>query len=287
MKDPETIQDVSDTAIWVAQYRVRESARPDAMFRDPLAKLLVGERGEQIAKSFGRLGRYTEWTVISRTVLIDDFLTEAINGGVDAVINLGAGLDTRPWRMNLPSSLQWIEADFPHMVEYKQRLLRSHVPKCRLESVGVDLADDVVRRDFLAGAAPDAKNIFVLTEGVVPYLTEARVAALATDLTARPQVSFWLAEYFAPQTYRYLKARTRSGLMANAPFQFFPQEWHAFFAQHGWVKKETRYSTEVAERFNRRPPLPWLARLLLMMMPKERIEQMKKMTGFVLMKRNG
>jgi len=48
------IRDVSDTAIWVAQYRAEESGRPDAMFRDPLAKLLVGERGPQIARDFGK-----------------------------------------------------------------------------------------------------------------------------------------------------------------------------------------------------------------------------------------
>jgi O-methyltransferase involved in polyketide biosynthesis len=37
------IENVSDTAFWIAHYRAVESARPDALFRDPLAALLAGE----------------------------------------------------------------------------------------------------------------------------------------------------------------------------------------------------------------------------------------------------
>ena len=59
MNKPAAINDVSDTAIWVAHYRAKETLRPDAMFRDPLAKVLVGDRGESIAQSFGAMGRYT------------------------------------------------------------------------------------------------------------------------------------------------------------------------------------------------------------------------------------
>jgi len=43
------IRDISDTARWVAVYRARETERPDAVFRDPFARALAGERGERIA----------------------------------------------------------------------------------------------------------------------------------------------------------------------------------------------------------------------------------------------
>jgi O-methyltransferase involved in polyketide biosynthesis len=52
MQKAAEIRDVSDTAIWVAYYRARETERPDAMFRDPLARVLVGDRGEKIARSW-------------------------------------------------------------------------------------------------------------------------------------------------------------------------------------------------------------------------------------------
>src|SRR5207342_2112112 len=39
-----TIRNISDTALWAAIYRADETARPDALFRDPLAARLAGER---------------------------------------------------------------------------------------------------------------------------------------------------------------------------------------------------------------------------------------------------
>ena len=49
MPEPPLIDSISDTARWAAVYRARETDRPDAVFRDPFAKRLAGERGEQIA----------------------------------------------------------------------------------------------------------------------------------------------------------------------------------------------------------------------------------------------
>ena len=51
------ISNVSDTARWVAVYRARESARPDALFHDPYAELLAGERGRAIAAFMPRQAR--------------------------------------------------------------------------------------------------------------------------------------------------------------------------------------------------------------------------------------
>lgn len=54
------IRNVSDTARWVAFYRAQETERPDAVFRDPFARRLAGQRGEQIAKAMP-LGRDNSW----------------------------------------------------------------------------------------------------------------------------------------------------------------------------------------------------------------------------------
>lgn len=283
MQDAAQIHDVSDTAIWVAYYRAQETERPDALFRDPLARLLIGDRGEKIARRFGPMGRYTAWTLVTRTVIIDEYIQHAIAGGVDAVLNLGAGLDTRPYRMELPASLQWIEADFPHMINYKNQMLGAHTPRCQLQRVGVDLADGTARRQFLSGVLAGAKQVLVLTEGVVPYLTEAQVADLAADLKAQPRFRFWITEYFALPVYRYLRRAARSRQMANAPFRFFPADWFGFFGSKGWVKKEIHYPGEIAMRFRRPPPFPWWARILVRFASRERVEQSRRMTGYVLM----
>src|SRR6185295_9362931 len=54
------VQNISDTARWVAVFRAEESERPDAVFHDPFARKLAGEKGEQIADAIG-FGRDNSW----------------------------------------------------------------------------------------------------------------------------------------------------------------------------------------------------------------------------------
>src|SRR5262249_38710240 len=108
------IRNISDTALWVAVYRARETERPEALCRCPLARKLAGERGEQIARSM-QFGERHAWSYVARTWLVDRIVTEQVAQGTDMVVNLAAGLDTRPYRMDLPRSLRWIEVDLPGM----------------------------------------------------------------------------------------------------------------------------------------------------------------------------
>src|ERR1700720_3770251 len=101
-KEP-LIRNISDTARWAAVYRARESERENALFRDPFARRLAGERGEQIAKA-RPLHEKHSWSWVTRTYLFDRIISEQIGQGADMVVNLAAGLDTRPYRMQLPAS---------------------------------------------------------------------------------------------------------------------------------------------------------------------------------------
>jgi O-methyltransferase involved in polyketide biosynthesis len=72
------IQDVSDTAFMVATYRAIETARPDALFRDPLAAKLSGEHGERIVEDLPQRARLGRWVIAIRTCIIDAFIEKAI-----------------------------------------------------------------------------------------------------------------------------------------------------------------------------------------------------------------
>src|SRR4029077_7102181 len=117
-----TISHVSDTARWVAGSGAGARARPDALFRDPCADRLAGERGRAIAAATPRAA-VTGWAAVARTKLIDDLVLDAIAQGCDRVLNLAAGFDTRPYRLPLPKQLTWIEADLPVLIDEKLRLL--------------------------------------------------------------------------------------------------------------------------------------------------------------------
>ena len=244
------IGNVSDTAFWIAHYRAVETKRTDALFRDPLAGVLAGERGEKIARTMP-MSFWTAWSVVIRTCIIDDFIRRAIEEGADTILNLGAGLDTRPYRMELPESLVWIEADYPKMIEFKEEKLASEKPRCQLERAKVDLSNAVERKRFLASVDARAKKLVVLTEGVVPYLSEEEVGSLANDLAALEHARRWIVEYFSPEMLKYRNRGPMRRRMRNAPFKFAPKDWFGFFREHGWRSKEIRYLMEEAERLKR------------------------------------
>jgi methyltransferase (TIGR00027 family) len=221
------IGDVSDTAFWVAHYRGIEGERADALFHDPLAARLAGERGRKIARAMPR-GRFTCWTIVMRTCIIDDFIRFAIADGVDTVVNLGAGLDTRPYRMDLPASLTWIEADYPSVIALKEEQLANERPRCKLIREACDLADKGARTCFLGEAQARATKMLVLTEGVVLYLSEAAAGDLAEDLRRLDRAAYWIVDYLSPLAAK-LRPKKMTRILANAPLQFQPADWFGFF----------------------------------------------------------
>ena len=282
---PNSISQVSDTAFLAAAYRAKETERADALFRDPLAALLAGERGRRIIDALPPKAFIGGWTVVIRTRVIDAMIREAIASGIDTVLNLGAGLDTRPYRLDLPASLRWIEADQTHVIDYKENLLANETSRCRLERVRLDLSDDAARRAFLASTAETSPNILVLTEAVTPYLTEASVAALAADLRAHPSFRCWINDYFSPSSYEYRRRSGMTSALKNAPFLFEPKDYFGFFRQTGWVPQQERYLAEEAEKFHRPAPFPLPIRLLMMIgglfaSPEQR-RATKRYTGYI------
>jgi methyltransferase (TIGR00027 family) len=280
------ITHVTDTAFWVATYRANEGERPDALFSDPLAARLVEGRGRQIAARMADAAM-TAWMIPVRTRMIDDLVKKAIAEGCDVVVNLGAGLDTRPYRLPLPPSLRWIEVDFADTIRFKDERLAGETPSCRLERVAADLSDATARRALLDRIDGEGGKIFVITEGVVPYLSNDDAGALADDLRTRPHFTWWLVEYYAARFLQGARAltRRRRRQMTNAPFKFSPGDWHAFFGRHGWRAKELRYFAEEGARLKRRAPLGWKARLVMLLLPRRVRESLRRGFGYAVLER--
>ncbi len=285
----ESIEHVSDTAFWVAYYRWLETKRKDALFHDPLAKVLVGDRGAKLARHMG-IVRAMQWSMSIRTWIIDRYIAEAIADGVDMVVNLGAGLDTRPYRLDLPHSLQWVEVDFEHVIDYKADKLKAHTPVCHLLRIACNLADEAERRTLLDRLNASGSRILVLTEGVIPYLSNEAVASLADALAAEPHIVYWLTDYFSPL---FKKIGGRGGiqkrLAKNAPFLFYPGDdpldWPRFFAHNGWEVGDIRYSGEEGVKIGRDLPAPPIIRFLMRFSPEERLRPYRRMNGYALLRK--
>lgn len=254
-----TITHVSDTARWTALHRATESARPDALFNDPLAERLAGEHGREIVANVPRSTR-NGWWLVARTKIIDDAIAEAIAAGCDRVLNLAAGLDTRPYRLDLPADLTWVEADLPKLLEEKTQLLADQTPRCRLTRSAVDLADAAARGAFLDEALAGAGKALVLTEGLLMYLEESDVVALSAAFT-RPEINWWMLDFGGPGLKRMMNKKM-AGMLQNAPFKFAPENGLAFFEDLGWRILDAQPLYLAARRFRRLPlwmrPMTWL-----------------------------
>jgi methyltransferase (TIGR00027 family) len=251
---PQPIQDVSETALMVAMWRAAENTHPNPLYRDPLALKLAGDRGREIVKGLPRGSRSTSrWMMAIRTRVIDDLIHQAVADGVDLVLNLGAGLDTRPYRLELPSNLYWMEVDRVKIIELKESRLFGEKPVCKLERVSCDLADVLSRRALLASVSEKGRNALVLTEGVIPYLSEEEVGALASDLNSYPCFRYWVTDYFSPFIRKYRQAQSKT-VLKNAPVKFDPEDYFGFFLRRGWQAKDVRYIADAAQRLGRPPP---------------------------------
>lgn len=284
MKDQ--INQVSDTAFMAAAYRAMETNHPNAIFHDSLAAKLAGDRGKKIIDNLPKQAFIGGWSVVIRARIIDDFIRGAIAKGVDTIPNLGAGLDTRPYRMKLPESLRWIEVDYPHVIALKETGLSGETPRCRLERVRLDLSDVDARRTLLDEVAAQSKRVLVLTEAVTHYLSEDAVASLGADLRLHESIRYWIVDYFSPASYEYRRRSGMSKSMENAPFLFEPTDYFGLFLQIGWKPKEIRYFATEAERLRRPAPFPLVTRIVMrtleLFASPVRRQEMRQYAGFVL-----
>jgi methyltransferase (TIGR00027 family) len=198
------------------------------------------------------------------------------------VVNLAAGLDTRPYRLDLPESLQWVEADLPAMIEEKKSVLGDARPRCRLRQIPVNLQDSAARGAALRSAVHGADRVLVITEGLLIYLDEAEVSRIAADLAALPEVESWITDLAAPAILKMMQ-KGLGAMLVNAPMKFAPANGVGFFEALGWRVVEVQSMFHAAARLRR---LPLFLRLFaLLPEPNPRKLEQARWSGVVWLTR--
>ncbi|MDQ2767897.1 MAG: class I SAM-dependent methyltransferase, partial [Gemmatimonadota bacterium] len=281
-----TIEHVSDTARWVAVYRAMESERPDALFNDPFARRLAGEKGAEIVNTM-KDGRSMAWAMIVRTQVFDEIIMgELRTDGIDLVLNLAAGLDARPWRLDLLPTLKWIDVDLPDILRYKLGTLADAKPRCAYEAIEADLTDAAVRRELFASIAARSRRMLVVTEGLLIYLTDADVTALATDLHAQPTIVRWVIDLASPRLLKMMSKSWGSAVAkGNAPFRFAPASGTDFFRQLGWEERAFHSTMEESQRLHREMKGAAIFRFIGRFYPARMREEFRRMSGTVVLER--
>jgi len=174
---------VSRTAIGVARVRARESARADRLFDDPYAAVFAA-LGEQPTEAPSPARLAIAFQIIIRTRFYDDWLAAQTAGGVRQVVLLGAGLDTRAFRLGWPEGTRVFELDLPPVLEVKDRCLTDvgAEPACDRVTIPADVTGEWLPGLAAAGFDRGAATAW-LAEGLLVYLDQQQAAHVLDVVT--------------------------------------------------------------------------------------------------------
>ena len=263
---------VGMTALGVAWVRARESDRPDRLFDDPLAARFVAASGwvppdldgpDPDARTQAML--VLAHSVIIRTRFLDDLLTGAWGAGARQTVILGAGLDTRAYRLDWPTGSRCFEVDLSSVLDFKDRVLgdAGATPRCERVPLACDLHGDWVSPLLSAGFARSVPTVWI-AEGLVIYFTQPENDRLLTEIGSLSTVGHRLGLTFSragddpalSTGARSGPAPTGQGVL-NDPAAVIgmwrwepPADLPAWLAGHGWAA-EIRDRERLARGYGR------------------------------------
>ena len=226
--------DLGNTAHWTAAVRARERARADRLVDDPWAEALAGEVG---AKWLADHPEQTTVPIIIRTRFFDEFLERA-STEVQQVVLLGAGLDTRAYRLRWPPGTTVYELEQPQVLHHKDEVLQAAgaEPSCSRRAVAADLTEPW--EELLIGSGFDRELPSAwLLEGFLFYLSGTHVLDLIDRVGAlaapRSLMGFDIingAMLTSEWTRAWIEMQARSG----APWIGTMDDPEQTLAERGW-----------------------------------------------------
>jgi O-methyltransferase involved in polyketide biosynthesis len=153
--------------------------------------------------------------------------------------------------------------------------------------VPLDLADQEARRALFQRLGREVRSAFVLTEGLLVYLPADAVASLARDLAAVPAFDFWAADVMGEEALKYMvKTYNRALAEGNARMQWALPVQGGFFEPLGWRELRFHSFSEEGKRLKREMPLSWVWDLLLWIVPEAKKQELRRMSGIILLERS-
>ena len=189
-----SIKRKDSTAEGVAKQRLIESlAKPDKrVINDPYAKIFV--KGAGIIKLMGhslnvwlgqKLAPGFHEHVISRTRFVDDLIEKSAAKEVEQYVILGAGYDSRPHRLNLPSSLEIFEVDQPEVQQKKlSKLPEELMNKEAVNYVSVDFNHQSLSKQLIEAGFDQKKSTVFTLEGVSQYISKEALISTVKEVSS-------------------------------------------------------------------------------------------------------
>lgn len=199
-------------------------------------------------------------SVLCRKRYIDDKLQEAITAGIQSMVNLGAGLDTRAYRSSILGEIPVFEVDLPENIAFKREKVREMFGKipANVTLVPVDFDNQDLEGYLTAqGFQTGTKSLFIW-EAVTQYLSEQGVHGTMRYLSKAGRGSRLLFTYirgdFIDGTNRYGLDALYGAYRGENPIWRFgldPQAVAGFLKQFGWKELEQAGTREYTSRYLR------------------------------------
>jgi O-methyltransferase involved in polyketide biosynthesis len=164
--DSDDLKGVSETLLIPLHYRVQDSKKNSSAFNDGMAERFHDAISYDWEK-FQTANSPQRWIMPVRTRIFDDQVRGFITGNPgQLVVNLGAGLDTRFYRLD-DGTIEWIEIDLPEVIAFRRKLGEPVIERHPF------LSGSVLNKDWVAEVRKHAKErVLFVAEGLFPYFTE-------------------------------------------------------------------------------------------------------------------
>lgn len=238
---PATADAVSRTARLIAIGR----AAGWAGIADPLVERCLGS-ADRAAIRFLRRAQRQPWLAVPtllatggitihaalRMDAVDRAVLAALDGGCGQVAVLGAGFDTRAWRMDRLRGLRVVEVDLPAIQRHKRRRLGDLPPMGDVTFVEADLARDPLAEVLATTPLDDTIPTAFVWEAVAPYLPDRAVRSTAAAIAQVGAPGSRLAMTFAhplpgpPAVAQAAQRAVQAGFrMLGEPLRSFYDDW--------------------------------------------------------------
>jgi len=177
----------------MALFRALESSLPEStrLFYDPLARVFLTWPLSAVARlaAVPGLRQALPWIIdqrvpgarssaVARTRLIDDAITACLREHTEQIVILGAGFDSRAYRLPGLLGIGVFEVDHPDTLAIKRRVLeRFSVVPSNVHFVPTDFNQSDLASAMTSAGYRESARTFFLWEGVTNYLTDAAVDA--------------------------------------------------------------------------------------------------------------
>jgi O-methyltransferase involved in polyketide biosynthesis len=171
--DVHQLTPVQRTVLLTLYGRALDSRKPASVLGDVMAEELISKINYDFANL--KMGSLV-WQIAMRAKMLDDMARRFLTAHPDAVVvDLGAGLDSRMYRLAPPPTVDWYDVDYPEVIDLRASLFPEHA---RAHTIGASVTDP-----HWLDQIPAERPTMIVADGLMAWLSEGQTRSLLNRIT--------------------------------------------------------------------------------------------------------